>query len=106
MLRRRMPLVAKRLPDPWPKDVTEAIRERDGNRCVGPVVGFPVERCIGSPQRDHIRASGALSMKSESTVANGVLLCAACHQWKTLNGRLARPVLIDYVNRKALTPHG
>lgn len=94
-------MVGHRLGDPWPKDVTAAMRERDDNRCVGPLAGFPTV-CQGTVERDHIRASGALSKKSRSTLDNGALLCFACHRWKTDHGHEARPLLIAYVDRKAL----
>lgn len=100
MIRRSGPIVAHRLPDPWPPEVTAAMRARDGNRCVGPVVGFPTT-CQGTTERDHIRASGGLGIKSRSTLDNGALLCFACHRWKTEHGKQARPLLIEYVDRKA-----
>lgn len=100
LLRRRTVKLHNHASDPWPPDVKRAIAERDQGRCIGRVVGFPTV-CAGSTQRDHIRASGGLGLKSRSTLDNGVSLCAVCHQWKTLNGRMARPMLIAWVDRMA-----
>lgn len=80
----------------WPIDVTRAIWDRDGGTCVGPLVGIPGV-CQGGLQKDHIRASGGLGMKSPSTLENGVLLCVYHHEVKTQNGRTWRPVLVEYV---------
>ena len=81
----------------WPDDVSRAIWERDQQACVGPFVGMP-GRCEGQLEKDHIRASGGLGMKSPSTVENGVLLCNGTHHpMKTREGRTWRPVLIEYV---------
>lgn len=89
----------------WPRPVREAIVERDSGHCVCARAGFPLEviaRCPVYPvQLDHIRASGALSMKSRSTLDNGACLSIPCHDWKGLHGREARPLLIAYVDRKA-----
>jgi hypothetical protein len=63
----------------WPRDVRAAIHERDDNRCVCARADFPLEviaRCGGSTELDHVRASGAIGMKSRSTVDNGVTLSA------------------------------
>ncbi len=81
----------------WPPEVARAIHARDRGRCVGPLVGMAVE-CYGQVQKDHIRASGALGKKSESTLANGVLLCPIHHRIKTEGGRHWRPLLIAYVD--------
>jgi hypothetical protein len=80
-----------------PDAVSDEVKLRDAGRCVGPLVGMP-GGCIGSPQRDHIRASGALGMKSASTVENLVLLCALHHEMKTRDGRRWRLALIAYVD--------
>ena len=81
----------------WPADVRRALERRDPV-CVGRVLGFPVT-CFGGLELDHIRASGGIGMKSRSTLDNGARLCSACHRWKTLNGRIARPLLLEYVER-------
>lgn len=83
----------------WPADVRAAIHERDRG-CIGPRVGMPGE-CIGEVHPDHVRASGALSKKSRSTVDNGVEVCAQHHSVKTLNGRTWRPVFIDWIDSHA-----
>lgn len=81
----------------WPPDVARAIEERDHRRCVGPLVGMP-GLCEGPAEKDHIRASGGISMKSRSTLDNGVLLCSNVHHpMKTMAGKTWRPALIAYV---------
>jgi hypothetical protein len=71
--------------------------------CVGFLVGMPGP-CFGALEIDHVRASGAVGMKSRSTVDNGVLVCSSHHREKTENGRQWRPVLLDYIER-AENPH-
>ena len=84
----------------WPVEESNAIYARDKGRCVGPLVGMPGE-CEGPVERDHVRASGGMGMKSESTRRNGVLLCSNVHHpLKTMEGRKWRPVLIDYIEGK------
>jgi hypothetical protein len=93
----------------WPDDVRADIEARDGGSCVGPRAGFPAEvttRCQGRTRDiDHIRASGGMGMKSRSTVDNGCLLDPWCHRWKTENGRVARPLLIAWVDAHAAPEH-
>lgn len=79
----------------WPVEETVAINERD-RRCVGPRVGFQGD-CYGANEKDHVRASHGIGMKSESTRYNGVLLCSVHHAWKTVHGREARPLLLAYL---------
>lgn len=100
LLRRRTVKLRNHASDPWPVDVKRAMDERDQRSCIGRVVGFPTT-CMGGLERDHIRASGGIGIKSRSTLDNGVLLCAMCHYWKGLHGKDARPLLIDYVDRMA-----
>jgi hypothetical protein len=78
-----------------PSDVSEAVHRRDKG-CVGPRVAMPGE-CRGALERDHVRASGGLGIKSRGTVDNLVILCAFHHRVKTLNGRYWRPRLIAYL---------
>ncbi len=80
----------------WPTAESNAIFARDRGMCVGPVAGFAGE-CFGGIERDHVRASHGIGMKSESTRQNGVLLCSVHHAWKTVHGREARPLLLDYL---------
>ena len=83
----------------WPVEESNAIYVRDKGRCVGPLVGMPGD-CEGPTERDHVRASGGMGMKSESTRYNGVLLCSNVHHpWKTAHGREARPLLLAYLAR-------
>lgn len=42
-------------------------------------------------------------MKSETAARNLVSLSNPCHLWKTLNGRKARPLLLEYVERATLS---
>jgi hypothetical protein len=96
-LRRYTPLKASagtRIPD----DVDRAVRRRDMNRCVGPLVGM-APPCQGAVERDHVRASHGMGMKSESTLANCLLLCGRHHRVKTENGTRWRQPLLDYIER-------
>ena len=79
----------------WPTAESDAIRERDRG-CVGPRAGF-VGECYGQLERDHVRASGGIGMKSESTRRNGVLLCSVHHAHKTVHGREDRAKLLAYL---------
>jgi 5-methylcytosine-specific restriction endonuclease McrA len=63
--------------------------------CVG-FGRFPVE-CSGALELDHVRGSGGMGMKSRTAEDNLVSLCGACHLWKTLIGRVARPMLLAYL---------
>jgi len=95
-LRRYAPLKASRGTQ-IPSWVREAVVKRDGY-CAGPVAGLE-GRCYGSSELDHVRASGALGMKSPSTIDNLVRLCSAHHRMKTSDGRKWRPVLLAYLER-------
>jgi len=46
---------------------------------------------------DHVRASGGLGMKSETTIENLISMCRIHHETKTLNGRIWRPRLLEYL---------
>jgi hypothetical protein len=81
----------------WPVEVREAAYARDQG-CLGPRVGMPGE-CAGEVELDHIRASGAIGMKSRSTLDNAASLCGTHHRIKTNAGRTWRPLLIDLVER-------
>jgi hypothetical protein len=88
----------------WPRDVRAAILERDESRCVCVRADFPpdvIAQCPVYPvELDHVRASGGISMKSRSTLDNGVALSGPCHRWKTEHGREARPLLLDWIARR------
>lgn len=84
----------------WPPAVAAEITERDDGRCIGPRIGMP-EVCLGYPQKDHVRASGALGKKSPSTTDNGALLCGRHHEMKTNDGPTWRPLILSYIDRKA-----
>jgi hypothetical protein len=55
--------------------------------------------CFGEAYADHVRASHGMGMKSESTVANGALLCFVHHKVKTENGRVWRPRLLAWISQ-------
>ena len=96
MLRRYTPLKPSRGTE-WPPRVRRAIWARDGG-CVGfQIDDWPVLVHKGAHELDHVRASHATGRKSDSTVANGVVLCGACHRWKTEHGREARPQLLEWI---------
>lgn len=84
-----------------PPSVRLEVMSRDGYRCVGPVVGFPVSEHTGSLELDHVRASHGMGMKSATEASNLVALCGSCHRWKTSHGREARPLLLVYLERVA-----
>lgn len=105
MIRRYTP-IKKSVGTTWPIDMKLRILHRDAQR-VGGCVGFalfPTE-CAGALEVDHVRASHGMGMKSVSCDCNGVSLCGACHLYKTLNGRLARMVLLKYLERFGYSEH-
>lgn len=93
-LRRRTPIKPSRGTQ-IPPAVRLAVHLRD-NGCVGQRLGWEGPH-TSRLELDHVRASGALGKKSESTVGNLVALCAECHRWKGEHGRIARPELLDYI---------
>jgi len=97
-LRRRSPLRPSRGTQ-VPASVRAEVRERDGG-CAGQRIGWPGDHRTAL-QLDHVRASGALGVKSRSTADNAVMLCLECHDWKTSHGREARPQLIEWIERRA-----
>lgn len=101
-LRRYQPMKKSR-GTTWPHLDARVITTRDGGRCVAERARFPgsvVERCMGTPvEKDHVRAAHGIGMKSESVHWNGVLLCPSCHRWKTDNGKVARPLLLSYLDK-------
>ena len=81
------------------------VRERDGG-CVarraaigGRAFSFDVPICDGPIEVDHVRASGGLGMKSETTRRNMLSLCRWHHRLKTEYGKIWRPLLIAYLER-------
>jgi 5-methylcytosine-specific restriction endonuclease McrA len=98
MLRRYVPMKQSR-GTVIPADVRRAVLARD-RTCVGQKVGM-IHDCFGGLELDHVRASGAIGKKSESTSANLVALCATAHRVKTLEGRRWRPVFLDYLAKVA-----
>jgi 5-methylcytosine-specific restriction endonuclease McrA len=80
-----------------PSALRAYIHARD-NGCVLRVV-MPEHQCLGGIEIDHVRASGGMGMKSPTEAWNLVSLCGSAHLWKTDNGRTARPLLLDYLDR-------
>ena len=105
---RRYSPIAKSRGTVIPPEVRRKVLARDHGQCVCYWAGFPleiVEACPLQPvELDHIRASHGMGMKSETTARNLVSLSNPCHLWKTLNGRKARPLLLDYIEREG-NPH-
>lgn len=99
MLRRYSTLTPSRGTQ-WPLDVRRAIEARDPV-CVGRIIGLPPSECFGGLELDHVRASGAIGMKSRSTLDNGARMCAAHHRYKGEHGRTVRPLLLDYIALRA-----
>lgn len=83
----------------WPPEVRQAAWDRD-HGCIGPRAGMP-DLCLGTTELDHVRASGGMSMKSRSTLDNAAHLCARHHDMKTRDGKKWRPVLLEWIDRKA-----
>lgn len=87
-----------------PTAIRIAVRARD-RYCVCDRAGFPkavLSQCRASytePELDHVRASGGMGMKSETSERNLVLLSGWCHRWKTEHGREARMLLLAYLER-------
>lgn len=73
--------------------------------CIGPAVGMP-EPCQGGVELDHIRSSGGMGMKSESTLDNAAPLCGVHHRRKTNEGKRWRPRLIALVEKRLGTDCG
>lgn len=93
-LRRMTPLKASRGTE-WPRDVRAAAYALMP-RCIGPLVGMPL-LCAGGLELDHVRASGALSAKSRSTLDNAARLCVQHHREKESHAREWRPKLVAFV---------
>lgn len=100
-LRRYDPMKVSR-GTPIPLAIRREVMERDHASCVCYAARFPQEvivDCAGPIELDHVRASHGMGMKSETTASNLVCLSGSCHRWKTANGRLARPLLLRYLER-------
>lgn len=101
MTLRRYAPIAKSRGTVIPPAVRLEVYARDGYRCVCERAGFPedvVAACAQVPgiELDHVRAGGT-GIKSRSTPDNLVILAPVAHRWKTLNGRRARPLLLEYL---------
>lgn len=91
-MRRRTPLHASR-GTTWPPEVRAHVRAHYAG-CIGPLAGMP-GRCDGVLELDHVRASHAVGMKSDSIATNAAPLCGWHHHLKTLHGKEWRPRLLD-----------
>lgn len=80
-----------------PASMKVRVFTRDGG-CVG-FGRLPQVECFGGLEPDHVRASGAVGMKSTTCDCNLVALCSAHHRYKTEHGREVRPILLDYLSR-------
>lgn len=81
-----------------PHDLRLAVLRRD-ELATGGCVGFGrfPGPCGGPLEIDHVRASHGIGMKSPTVLENLVALCGWCHRWKTEHGKVARPILLDYL---------
>lgn len=81
------------------------VRERDRGCVANQILhedGRPLSwgsPCEGGIEVDHVRASGGLGLKSETTRRNMLCLCTWHHRLKTEYGKVWRPLLIDYLER-------
>jgi hypothetical protein len=96
------PSLGTRIPTPMRLRVLHRDQRVTGG-CVG-FGRFPTE-CAGPLECDHVRASGAIGMKSTTCDCNLVALCGTCHRYKTENGKVARPILLNYLAQFAYGPH-
>lgn len=78
-----------------PDAVRRQVVLRDAG-CVGPRIGMP-DACTLGIELDHVRGSGALGRKSETSPSNLASLCNRHHRIKTLEGRRWRPALLQYL---------
>lgn len=78
-----------------PPELRIAVLQRD-NGCVGRRLDWPGD-CMGALELDHVRASHAMGMKSETTADNLVALCGSHHRLRTSYGRIFRPRLLEYL---------
>lgn len=81
-----------------PPKVRLEVKARDQG-CVGPRIGMERE-CFGQEELDHVRASGGLGMKSETSARNLVTLCGQHHFEKTIHGRTWRPLLLAWIEER------
>lgn len=79
----------------WPPEVRAHVYTHQ-HACIGPLAAMP-GRCDTGDELDHIRASGAVGMKSKSIATNGARLCHWHHAMKTDAGKTWRPRLLDVV---------
>lgn len=82
------------------------VRDRDALKAGGCVAfGRLPDDCYGALELDHIRASGGVGMKSVTCDCNLASLCAFHHRYKTVHGREARPVLLEYLAQFGYSAH-
>ena len=97
-MRRYAPLKASR-GTVIPPAMRLRVYRRDNGCVLGP------QGCSGANELDHVRASGAMGMKSVTCDCNLVTLCGAHHRYKTEHGREVRPILLDYLARFEYDEH-
>ena len=81
-----------------PASVRAEVYARDQG-CVAVRAGFTDHVCFGGRELDHVRVGG-IGLKSPSESWNLVTLCAIAHREKTLNGKVWRPALLAYIERR------
>jgi len=80
----------------WPPSVIAHVRTHQPP-CIGPQAGMP-GTCAGQSENDHVRASGGISMKSDSIATNCARLCNGTHHpMKTNEGKRWRPRLLEVI---------
>lgn len=77
----------------WPPEVRTHVSAHQPV-CLGPIAGMP-GACEGGLELDHLRASGAMGMKSDSIATNAARLCGLHHRLKTREGRTWRSHLLE-----------
>lgn len=83
--------------DPVTPELAAYLWSRDGRCAMAKIRADHV--CAGPSEIDHVRASGGLGLRSESTARNCVRLCSWGHRLKTEWGRIWRPKLLAYLER-------
>lgn len=79
----------------WPAHVREHVYTHQ-RVCIGPLAEMD-GMCDRYDDLDHLRASGAVGMKSKSIAVNGARLCGLHHREKTMRGKTWRPRLLGVI---------
>jgi hypothetical protein len=83
--------------DPVTRELAAYLERRDGRCAMAKIRADHV--CDGPSEIDHVRASGGLGLRSESSRRNCVRLCRWGHLTKTYYGKVWRPILLDWIAR-------